>query len=119
MKKRILSYLEKVNQLLEEDGENTDWNMVLEEHLIQVSYFQHERFIHLIVMVLVALMATMDLLALVISFHISLVILMIPLLILLAPYINHYYLLENSVQKMYDQYDVIWKKIHGGSHEWR
>ena len=27
------------------------------------------------------------------------------LLILLFPYINHYYLLENGVQKMYEQYD--------------
>ena len=25
--------------------------------------------------------------------------------ILLFPYINHYYLLENGVQKMYEQYD--------------
>ena len=29
------------------------------------------------------------------------------LLVLLIPYIAHYYLLENGVQKMYQQYDKI------------
>ena len=30
--------------------------------------------------------------------------------ILLVPYIKHYYLLENEVQKMYKQYDMICEK---------
>ena len=33
------------------------------------------------------------------------------LLVLLIPYIMHYFLLENSVQKMYTQYDEILKRI--------
>ena len=33
------------------------------------------------------------------------------LLILLVPYIKHYYLLENKTQQMYDQYDEILKRI--------
>lgn len=32
-------------------------------------------------------------------------------LVLLIPYIGHYYLLENEVQKMYIQYDEIWKRV--------
>ena len=31
----------------------------------------------------------------------------IAFLILLIPYVMHYYLLENSVQKMYEQYDIM------------
>ena len=31
-------------------------------------------------------------------------------MILLVPYIRHYYILENEVQKMYAQYDIIIKK---------
>lgn len=105
MKKRILNYLNTVNELLSHPAENTDWDAVIEEHLTQIQFFQHERLIHLIVTVLFALMTTGTLIGMVVSFHLSLVILMIPLLILLFPYINHYYLLENSVQKMYEQYD--------------
>ena len=33
------------------------------------------------------------------------------LLILLVPYIMHYYFLENSVQKMYDQFDKIYEHV--------
>ena len=33
------------------------------------------------------------------------------LLVLLIPYVMHYYLLENSVQKMYEQYDRMMNKI--------
>ena len=32
-------------------------------------------------------------------------------LALLIPYVRHYYILENEVQKMYGQYDVIIEKI--------
>ena len=37
-------------------------------------------------------------------------VLAIAILILLVPYIKHYYLLENEVQKMYKQYDQICEK---------
>jgi hypothetical protein len=37
--------------------------------------------------------------------------LFVALLILLIPYIRHYYLLENGVQKMYKQYDEMLKRI--------
>ena len=37
------------------------------------------------------------------------------LLVLLVPYIMHYYLLENETQKMYEQYDKILKRIKGSA----
>ena len=112
MKKRILNYLKKMDAFLENPPENIDWEEAIIEHLEQIQMFQHERLIHLIVTVLFALMTTAVLTGMVISFHISLVILLIPLLILLFPYISHYYLLENSVQKMYDQYDQMIQYKH-------
>ncbi len=105
MKKRILGYLEYVDTLLDNPPADADWDHLLTEHVQQIQFFQHERLIHLIVTVLFALMTTACLIGMVLSFHLSLVILLVPLLILLFPYINHYYLLENSVQKMYVQYD--------------
>lgn len=105
MKKRILIYLQQIDSFLENPPEDTNWEEALKTHVTQIEFFQHERLIHLIVTVLFALMTTSVVVGFVICSDIWLVILMVPLLILLFPYINHYYLLENSVQKMYDQYD--------------
>jgi hypothetical protein len=35
------------------------------------------------------------------------------ILVLLIPYIMHYYLLENGVQKMYRQYDEMLRRVTG------
>lgn len=105
MKKRILNYLNTVDKSLTKSASDINWDDAIKEHLIQIQFFQHERLIHLIVTVLFALMTIMTLVGMVISFHPSLVILLIALMILLVPYISHYYLLENGVQKMYEQYD--------------
>ena len=39
--------------------------------------------------------------------NMGLLLLALLLIVLLAPYIRHYYLLENGVQKMYVQYDKL------------
>lgn len=105
MKKRILTYLQQIDEFLQAPPEDTDWDNAIRDHLTQIQFFQHERLIHLIVTVLFALMTTSVVVGLVSSSDIWLALLLIPLLILLFPYINHYYLLENGVQKMYEQYD--------------
>lgn len=105
MKRRILTYMQQIDELLQAPPDDTDWDKAIQNHLTQIQFFQHERLIHLIVTVLFALMTTSVVVGLVSSSNIWLAILLIPLLILLFPYINHYYLLENGVQKMYEQYD--------------
>ena len=77
----------------------------LEEHLVQVGFFQHERLIHLIVTVTFALLEMLAIVISVISDSLFTLLLPIVILILLIPYIRHYYILENEVQKMYGQYD--------------
>ena len=91
MKKRITEYLAYIDALLEK--EDVDWEHEKEKHLVQIAFFAHERQVHLIVMAL------------------SIVALVFALLVLLIPYVMHYYLLENSVQKMYEQYDRMMNKI--------
>ena len=66
MKKRILSYRKRVDALLEDNTEEKNWNEILEEHLIQIGFFQHERLIHLIVTVVFAILTLL-------SFAISLI----------------------------------------------
>lgn len=77
----------------------------LEEHLVQVGFFQHERLIHLIVTVTFALLEMLAIVLSVISDSLYTLLLPVVILILLVPYIRHYYILENEVQKMYGQYD--------------
>ena len=77
----------------------------LEEHLVQVGFFQHERLIHLIVTVTFALLEMLAIVLSVISDSLFTLLLPVVILILLVPYILHYYILENEVQKMYGQYD--------------
>ncbi|MCR5623831.1 MAG: hypothetical protein K6G11_01150 [Lachnospiraceae bacterium] len=111
MKERILNYYNRIERLLKENSPDTDWEDVLKEHLVQVQFFQHERFIHLVVTVLFAICTFITLLGFTVTSQIWYVLLLIGLLVLLIPYISHYYLLENTTQKMYDQYDEILKHI--------
>ena len=103
MEKRILNYRKYIDELLQKD--NLDWDEVIREHLIQVSFFQHERLIHLIVTVTFAILEVIVIGLCVTAFLPGLGLLALALLVLLIPYIRHYYILENEVQKMYAQYD--------------
>lgn len=114
MEKRILAYRRRIDELLQRD--NADWKTILEEHLIQIRFFQHERLIHLIVTVTFAVLEMLSILITLVSFYFeegnpALLCLTILILVLLIPYIRHYYILENEVQKMYEQYDKILNKM--------
>ena len=118
MTKRIKAYLIIIDDLLNTNDPNTDWSGKKAEHLTQISFFMHERLIHLIVTALFAVLAFMVFIAMMFTFSWGLVVLFAALLALLIPYIAHYYLLENSVQKMYEQYDrmvVLADKMKGSA----
>lgn len=107
MKERILNYRKSIDQLLENPDSGTDWAKVLKTHMDQVAFFQHERLIHLIVTALVAVLMVMCIGIAIIAGEPLMFLLALPLFVLLVPYLGHYYLLENEVQKMYGQYDRI------------
>lgn len=111
MEERLKNYLQKLEKLKQQSdcGQNSisdeERKRLLDDLLVQISFFQHERLIHLIVTVLFALMTTITLLGILAVFQPLLLALMLLLLILLVPYIRHYYILENGVQKLYGYYD--------------
>ena len=114
MEKRILAYRKRIDELLQQN--NVNWAKVMEEHLTQIAFFQHERLVHLIVTVTFAILEILSIIGTVIlaameQGNIALSIMTILLLVLLIPYIRHYYILENEVQKMYNQYDELLQKI--------
>lgn len=114
MKVRITQYLKYIDELLEK--EDVDWESEKEKHLVQIAFFAHERLVHLIVMVLFALATVISILYLNFSGQLIIAALVVALFVLLIPYVMHYYLLENSVQKMYEQYDKMMNKL-GASFE--
>ena len=117
MKKRILTYRKYIDFLLASDKQY-DWKYIKQEHITQVAFFQHERLVHLIVTVTFAVLELLTVCAYVIvvaldsTLSFPLLILALLILVLLIPYIKHYYLLENEVQKMYVQYDRIAQKVY-------
>lgn len=115
MEKRILTYRKYMDELLLR--EDADWERIREEHLVQIGFFQHERLIHLIVTVIFALLTVFSigmaflLMAQGTEGALSWLLVVAAFLILLIPYVRHYYILENEVQKMYRQYDEIAAKL--------
>ena len=105
MAERLRNYIKYMDELLEK--ENINYEEKIKEHLIQISFFQHERLIHLIVTAIFAIMTLIVLLYALINTSLMIIILTGLFLILLVPYIRHYYILENGVQYMYKQYDKL------------
>lgn len=112
MRRRILGYRRQIEEILAADSPDTDWNLLLTEHLTQISFFQHERLIHLIVTVTFALIVVL-LMHFVLSAPESSLLLLTFFLaatLFLCGYILHYYILETNVQYFYTQYDGILAK---------
>ena len=119
MEKRILQYRHFMDELVKDITQNhnksrDELEEIRKEHLTQISFFQHERLIHLIVTVTFALLEILSLLMTMINAELFSLLLSLVVLILLIPYIRHYYILENEVQKMYGQYDAICKELYEG-----
>lgn len=80
----------------------------LEDMLIKINFFQHERLIHLIITLFYVIMFLIFLILVSLSY-----IFVIPVFILLIFvifYIIHYFRLENGVQSLYFLYDEIKNK---------
>ena len=82
----------------------------IENHLIKIKFFQHERLIHLLVTLFYGVFVF---LSVIISFKtwLFLIILYLALIILIF-YVRHYFFLENNVQYLYKQYDKMKKIIN-------
>ncbi len=110
MADRIRQYMAYIDKLLESGEEGINWEEEMKKHLVQIAFFAHERLIHLIVTVTFAILTVMVFLYTIDNFSVSMVLLIFALMCLMVPYIKHYFLLENSVQDMYEQYDKMKEK---------
>ncbi len=105
MKKYLYDYIEKIDNKIKNNKVN---NELIEEHLIKIDFFQHERIIHLFVTFFYAIMFLLfSALGLI---HILFCPIAIILFIFLLFYVVHYFRLENGVQYLYKQYDQMKEK---------
>ena len=81
----------------------------MEEHLIKIQFFQHERLVHLLVTLAYALFTIIFIFLTL--YHPLFFIITIIVLVFLMFYVAHYFFLENNVQYLYKQYDLMKEKL--------
>lgn len=109
MEKRLKDYLQYMAAVNFSGLTQEECKDMAEKMLVQIQFFQHERLIHLIVTVTFAILTILSVLSFLALVQVGLLLLSILLVVLLVPYIRHYYILENGVQKLYTYYDELVK----------
>ena len=107
MEERLKKYLTYAEKAAEERMDGTDMEQLRKEMLVQIGFFQHERLIHLIVTITFAILTLLSLVGCFLAENKWMLVLTMLFIMLLIPYIRHYYLLENGVQKLYSYYDKL------------
>ena len=105
MKKELYDYIKDIDNKI---SNNKITKEVIENHLIKIGFFQHERLIHLLVTLFYVVVFFMFC---ALGFvHFIFFSIAIILLIFSLCYIVHYFHLENGVQYLYKQYDKMIEK---------
>ena len=113
MKKYVKQTMDAVRKYIDLEMKNAPLEKTLEvlsEFETKISYFQHERLIHLMVTLAFAAFLLFEIFSLFIlpaSFLYCGILLVLIFFGLTIGYIMHYYFLENSVQQMYHMRDEI------------
>ncbi len=104
MREYLKEHIDIVENYLNSPKHN-DLNDFIENHLIKINFFQHERLIHLLVTLFYAILTIIFIALTIISIiFIPIAIILVVFLIL---YIYHYFYLENHIQYLYKQYDKL------------
>ncbi len=107
----LKSHEKKIRELLENESDNCDWNTIKRYHQKQIEFMQHERLVHLLVTLFFGLFLMISFGITVMNPHIAFLLLDLFLMILLVPYIIHYFRLENGVQRWYKLSNQIEEKF--------
>lgn len=104
MREYISEYVKYVDEYIN-NKKHPGIDKFINDHLTKISFFQHERFIHLCVTLFYAVITILFLGLMALS------LIFLPIAIILTTflifYIYHYFYLENHVQYMYKQYDKL------------
>ena len=113
MKKRLSNYLVILETVKKDSSLLGTFD--LQEMIVQIHFFQHERLIHLLVTLFFGILTFLCVLYISLFPSIALFALNVLFFILLVFYLRHYYFLENNIQKLYSFYDEI-KKLKNEMH---
>ena len=97
MKNEIKEYKEYIK--MQAADPDVDKEALAQQLLVRIGFYQHERLIHLIVTMSFAIFFLLSLIL--VSINVYFLALSVLLLVLLVPYIAHYYFLENTTQELY------------------
>ena len=106
MKEYMSNYIREIDNYINNNKYN-DIDDIIRIHLRKIKFFQHERFIHLVVTLFYALFSFLFTAAIILSK--MFIIVAVILYVFLIFYIFHYFFLENGVQYMYKQHDKLIK----------
>ena len=106
--KRYLKYMEELQKEGKIESLSKEQRAHLrQELLVQIGFFQHERLVHLIVTITFAILTMLAMLGCFLTDTPAMLVLTLLCLVLLVPYVRHYYILENGVQRLYRDYDAL------------
>lgn len=100
MREYLSEYVKEIDKKIEEKNIT---EKDIENHLIKIEFFQHERLIHLLVTLAYGIFLFLSVLIFT-QIWIFVIVIYIALIFLLF-YVRHYFFLENNVQYLYKQYD--------------
>lgn len=107
MKRRLKNTLGFFDLQTRKNLSQEERRSIKEDLLTQIAFLQHERLCHLLVTLAFALFTLLTACCAFLFYELGVYLLMGVFIVLLLPYIWHYYVLENGVQKLYTYYDRI------------
>lgn len=104
MTQQIREYMEYLVAFMAQQHEKEELISERARLLKRIKLYQHERLVHLLVTLAFALFFLLSMSLFLAIGGVGLLVLTLLFLVLLIPYIKHYYFLENTVQEMYKIY---------------
>ncbi|GIW69880.1 MAG: hypothetical protein KatS3mg101_0627 [Patescibacteria group bacterium] len=111
MDKKIENHEKFIKEILGKIESNSDLQYLSRFHRKMMQHFQAERLVHLIITMFWALFTLIMTIAAIVTENTLFYILAIILIVLLVPYIIHYYKVENGVQRLYEVDRLLLEKL--------
>lgn len=105
------AYDRKIHETLSASADGTDWKKILKNHREMIKTIQHERLIHLLVMIFTGTVMSLSFFFTILIQMPALILLDVILFGLFIGYVLHYRYLENTTQSWYRLRDRIKEKL--------
>ena len=111
MKKYFQQHETLINQVLKNKNAKTNWPKLLLLHHKHLKFLQHERLIHLLVLLAFSTFSLLSVFTFLLTSRVEVILLATIFLLTSLGYVSHYYYLENTTQRWYKLSDELEKRI--------